>query len=57
MINVGQLIFGFILLIIGLAIVAIVMDGIEKKFQYQIDNLKKENKHLRQKIFELEIRK
>jgi hypothetical protein len=57
MISVGQLIFGLVLLIIVLAIVPIVSDKVEKKFQYQINNLKKENKQLKQRIFELEMRK
>lgn len=39
-------------MIFGLFIVAVTLDGIDKKFQYQIDQLKKENKRLRDKLFQ-----
>jgi demethoxyubiquinone hydroxylase (CLK1/Coq7/Cat5 family) len=53
----GQIIFQLILLLICLAIVSVVLDAVEKKFQYQINQLKHENKKLRQRLFELEMRK
>lgn len=50
-------IIGVIMLISVLAIVAVTVDGIEKKLQYQIDKLKTENKQLKSRVFDLEMRK
>ncbi|MBT2723061.1 hypothetical protein [Bacillus sp. ISL-46] len=51
------LLFGFVLLIIGLTIVAVVLDKIEKQFKIQLDQIKKENRELKRRVFDLELRK
>lgn len=50
-------IFGIVLLMIGLTIVAVVIDKLEKNFKVQIDRVSKENRELKRRVLELEFRK
>jgi cell division protein FtsB len=51
------LILGLVLLILGLAIVAAIIDQVQINLQRQIDHINKENKYLRNRVFDLEMRR
>ncbi|MBT2656630.1 hypothetical protein J7E81_15530 [Bacillus sp. ISL-18] len=50
------LIFGLVLLIIGLSIIAAVLDKMQHQFNKQFDQVKKENRELQRRVSYLEFR-
>ncbi|TWE06415.1 hypothetical protein FB550_102437 [Neobacillus bataviensis] len=51
------LIFGFVLLIIGLGIIAAVLEKMQHQFNKQLDQVKKENRELKRRVSFLEYKK